>query len=66
MESKLKETTTRLEQQLAEEKAARIKAEVKAHEAQKRSDEEIRKLRERLEKAHEELRGRGENRCAIL
>lgn len=66
MESKLKEATARLEQQLAEEQAARLKAEENAMIAQKRSDDEIRKLREHLEMAHEELRRRGENRCAIL
>ncbi|KAL1292482.1 hypothetical protein HN51_053087 [Arachis hypogaea] len=62
LEIKLKEATAGLEQQLAEEQVARLKMEV----AQKRSDEEIRKLREHLEKAHEELRKREENRCAIL
>ena len=51
---------------MAEEQAARLKAEENAMLAQKRSDEEIRKLREHLEMAHEELRKRGENRCAIL
>ncbi|KAF7836455.1 immune-associated nucleotide-binding protein 9 [Senna tora] len=66
VESKLKEATARLEQQLAEEQAARLKAEEHAMLAQKRSDDEIRKLREHLEKAHEELRKRGENRCSIL
>ncbi|XP_024024541.1 immune-associated nucleotide-binding protein 9 isoform X2 [Morus notabilis] len=66
VESKLRETTSRLEQQLAEEQAARLKAEENAQKAQFRSDEEIRKLREHLEQAHEELRKRGENRCAIL
>lgn len=66
VESKLREVTTRLEQQLAEEQAARLKAEENATQAQKRSDDEIQKLRENLEKAHEELRKRGEGRCAIL
>ncbi|XP_019461220.1 PREDICTED: immune-associated nucleotide-binding protein 9 [Lupinus angustifolius] len=66
VESKLKEATTRLEQQLAEEQTARLKAEEKAKLAQLKSDDEIRKLREHLEMAHEELRKRGENRCAIL
>jgi len=56
----------KLKQQLDEEQAARLKAEEKAMLAQMRSDEEIRKLRERLEKAHEELRKRAEGRCAIL
>ncbi|KAL2329416.1 hypothetical protein Fmac_022843 [Flemingia macrophylla] len=66
VESKLREATRRLEQQLADEQAARVKAEEKAMLAQMRSDEEIQKLREHLEKAHEELRKRGESRCAIL
>lgn len=65
IESKLKEATTRLEKQLAEEHAARLKAEDSAKLAQKKSDEEIRKLREHLDKAHEELRSRGGG-CAIL
>lgn len=66
VELRLRETTTRLEQQLAEEQAARLKAEENAQQEQRRSNEEIRKLREHLEQAHEELRKRGENRCAIL
>ncbi|KAB1210897.1 Protein AIG1 [Morella rubra] len=66
VESKLRETTDRLEQQLAEEQAARLKAEEVAYLAQKRSNDEIRRLREHLEKAEEELRKRSENRCAIL
>lgn len=65
VETKLREATTRLEKQLAEEQAARLKAEENAMRAQKRSDDEIRKLREHLEKAQEELRKRGD-RCAIL
>ncbi|GFP81262.1 protein aig1 [Phtheirospermum japonicum] len=59
VESKLKETTHRLELQLAEEQSARLKA-----------NDEIRKLREHLERAQretEELRKRAESgRCAIL
>ncbi|XP_061362833.1 immune-associated nucleotide-binding protein 9-like isoform X2 [Gastrolobium bilobum] len=66
VESKLREATMRLEQQLAEEHSARLEAEKNAMLAQKRSDDEIRKLREHLEIAHEELRKRGESRCAIL
>ncbi|XP_047147851.1 immune-associated nucleotide-binding protein 9-like [Vigna umbellata] len=66
VESKLNETTMKLKQQLDEEQAARLKAEEKAMLAQRRSDEEIRKLRENLEKAHEELRKQAEGRCAIL
>uniref|UniRef100_A0A5B7C3N3 AIG1-type G domain-containing protein n=1 Tax=Davidia involucrata TaxID=16924 RepID=A0A5B7C3N3_DAVIN len=70
VESKLKETTFRLEQQLAEEQAARLKAEEIAQVAQMKSNDEIRKLREHLERAEretEELRKRAESgRCAIL
>lgn len=56
----------RLEQQLAEEQSARLKAEEHAQKAQKESNDEIRKLREHLQKAEEELRRRGESRCTIL
>ncbi|XP_058756935.1 immune-associated nucleotide-binding protein 9-like isoform X1 [Vicia villosa] len=66
IESKLMEATTKLEQQLAHEQAARLEAEKSAMVAQKKSDEEIQKLREHLEKAHEELRKRGDKGCAIL
>ncbi|KAJ7949712.1 protein AIG1-like [Quillaja saponaria] len=66
VELKLREATTRLEHQLAEEQAARLRAEENAHFAQMRSEDEIRKLREHLQKAEEELRKRGEGRCAIL
>ncbi|KAK4758459.1 hypothetical protein SAY87_019760 [Trapa incisa] len=70
VEAKLRETTTRLEQKLAEEHAARMRAEEQAHQAQKKSDDEIRSLRESLERAWketEELRKqRAEGRCAIL
>ncbi|KAL2231834.1 immune-associated nucleotide-binding protein 9 [Sesamum indicum] len=70
VESKLKETTHRLEQQLAEEQAARLKAESMAQAAQMKSDDEIRKLREHLERAQretEQLRKQAESgRCVIL
>ncbi|KAL6522248.1 Immune-associated nucleotide-binding protein 9 [Orobanche minor] len=70
VESKLKETTHRLEQQLAEEQSARLKAEATAQATQRESNDEIRKLREHLERAQretEELRKRAESgRCAIL
>jgi hypothetical protein len=59
-------STKRLEKQLKEEHAARLKAEDNAKLAQKKSDNEIRKLRKNLEEAHEELRKRGGNGCAIL
>ncbi|MFS7938807.1 putative AIG1-type guanine nucleotide-binding (G) domain-containing protein [Helianthus anomalus] len=68
--SRLKETTTRLEQQLAEEQVARLKAEEMAYAAQAKSNDEIQKLRENLERAQretEELRKRAESgKCAIL
>uniref|UniRef100_A0A7C9CUS8 AIG1-type G domain-containing protein n=2 Tax=Opuntia streptacantha TaxID=393608 RepID=A0A7C9CUS8_OPUST len=48
--SKLRETIERLEQQLAEEQASRKKAEEIAVAAQRRSNDEIRKLREELQK----------------
>ncbi|KAI7744432.1 hypothetical protein M8C21_017312 [Ambrosia artemisiifolia] len=70
VESRLKETTIRLEQQLAEEQVARLKAEEMAYAAQAKSNDEIRKLRENLERAQretEELRQRAESgKCAIL
>ncbi|KAK6940347.1 AIG1-type guanine nucleotide-binding (G) domain [Dillenia turbinata] len=70
VESKLKEATQRLEHQLAEEQAARLKAEEIAQAAQQKSNDEIRKLRERLESAQretEELRRQAQSgRCAIL
>lgn len=66
VELKLKETTTRLEQQLAEEQAARLKAEEHAQQTQIKSSDAIRELREHLQRAEEELRKRGESRCTIL
>lgn len=68
VESKLRETTARLEQQLAEEQKARLAALANAKEAQAKSDDEIRKLREHLERAereNEEFRKHAA-RCAIL
>ncbi|KAK3038247.1 hypothetical protein RJ639_030856 [Escallonia herrerae] len=71
-ESKLREITLcRLKkQQLAEEQAARFMAEERAQAAQMQSNDEIRKLREHLERAQketEELRKQAESgRCAIL
>ncbi|XP_047950131.1 immune-associated nucleotide-binding protein 9 [Salvia hispanica] len=70
VESKLKETTHRLEQQLAEEQNARLRAEEIAQEAQMKSSDEIRKLREHLERAQketEELRKQAQSSgCTIL
>ncbi|KAG8378501.1 hypothetical protein BUALT_Bualt08G0143700 [Buddleja alternifolia] len=70
VETKLKETTHRLEQQLAEEQAARLKSEATAQAAQMKSNDEIRKLREHLERAQREtemLRKQAESgKCAIL
>ncbi|XP_059631432.1 immune-associated nucleotide-binding protein 9-like [Cornus florida] len=70
VESKLRETTCRLEHQLAAEHAARLKAEKIAQASQMKSNDEIRKLREHLERAQretQELRKQAESgRCAIL
>lgn len=68
----MKATTDRLEQQLAKEQAARLKAEASAQEAQMKSKDEIKKLRDSLERAqreNEEFRKRAANEnggCAIL
>lgn len=70
VESKLRDTTQRLEKQLQQEQAARLLAEKLAQAAQRRSSDEIHKLRESLEKAKQEtedLRKHAESgRCAIL
>lgn len=70
VEQRLGETTQRLEQKLAEEQAARLKAEQFAQAAQTKSSDEIRKLRESLERAqleNEEFRKRAESgKCTIL
>jgi hypothetical protein len=57
---------TRLEQQLAEEKVARLKAEERARFNQEKCNDEIRKLREQLAKAEEEPSKHNGNQCAIL
>ncbi|KAH9619365.1 hypothetical protein KSS87_011666 [Heliosperma pusillum] len=54
VESKLRETTKRLEEQLAKEHAARLEAEEKALADRGKSNEEIRKLRENLDRARKE------------
>ncbi|XP_061988614.1 immune-associated nucleotide-binding protein 9 isoform X1 [Rosa rugosa] len=66
VELKMRETTMMLEQKLADEHAARLRAEETAQEAQQRSEDQIRKLRDDLQKAEEELRKRVESKCAIL
>ncbi|KAK1384753.1 immune-associated nucleotide-binding protein 9-like [Heracleum sosnowskyi] len=48
VEVKVRESTSRLEKQLQEEKAARLRAEKKAEDDKKESDDEIRKLKEDL------------------
>ncbi|KAF9661567.1 hypothetical protein SADUNF_Sadunf19G0082100 [Salix dunnii] len=64
VEMKLKEATGNLERRLAEEQAARLRAEESAQSEQRKSNEEIRMLRESLQKAREELNKNGG--CAIL
>ncbi|KAK2660738.1 hypothetical protein Ddye_007271 [Dipteronia dyeriana] len=54
VELKLTQTTTRLQRQLAEEQAARLKAAENAQIAQEKSNDEIRKLKENLESAKRE------------
>ncbi|GAB2219651.1 hypothetical protein Droror1_Dr00007288 [Drosera rotundifolia] len=70
VELKMRETTKMLEQQLAKEQEARLKAEEMAKAAQRQSNEEIRRLRESLEKAEretEKLRTQAQGAgCAIL
>ncbi|RAL42981.1 unnamed protein product [Cuscuta campestris] len=70
VETKLRETTHRLEEQLAKEQEARLQAEKSAREAQEKSNDEIRKLRENLERAEKEtekLRKEAKERgCSIL
>ncbi|GKD63107.1 immune-associated nucleotide-binding protein 9-like protein [Tanacetum coccineum] len=51
VESKLEETTLKLEQLLEEARAARVKAEEKAKAAQKKLDEETREMREESQRA---------------
>ncbi|KAK1617573.1 hypothetical protein QYE76_023090 [Lolium multiflorum] len=70
VEDKLNCTVEKLQCQLMEEQNARLEAERVAAEARMKSDEEIRQLRERLEKAqleNEEFRRLAtSNKCAIL
>ncbi|KAM7460988.1 hypothetical protein LguiA_029109 [Lonicera macranthoides] len=55
VESKLRETARRLEQQLAEEQAARLKVEENAQAAQVKSNDEIHELRGNLQKTQREM-----------
>ncbi|KAF0932160.1 hypothetical protein E2562_008691 [Oryza meyeriana var. granulata] len=69
VEEKLNITVEKLQQQLMEEQNARLEAERLAAEARLRSDEEIRKLKKRLEEAqreNEEFRKMAQNKCYIL
>ncbi|KAM7460986.1 hypothetical protein LguiA_029107 [Lonicera macranthoides] len=70
VESKLREITRRLEQQLAEEQATRLKVEENAQATQMKSNNEIRELRGNLQEVQREtveLRNRsGRPRCLIL
>lgn len=70
VEQKLNSTIERLEKELAEEQAARLKAQKIADDARLKSDDEIRKLKESLEKAQKEndefKRLAQGGRCAIL
>lgn len=54
VETKIMDATRRLEQKLTEEQAARLKAEEAVQEAQMKSNDEIRKLREHIEKVQRE------------
>ncbi|XP_010538854.1 PREDICTED: immune-associated nucleotide-binding protein 8-like isoform X2 [Tarenaya hassleriana] len=54
VERKLEDTTRRLEKQLEEEKTARIEAEKRADKFKKQSKDEIKMLREKLEKAEKQ------------
>ncbi|PON81439.1 hypothetical protein TorRG33x02_227900, partial [Trema orientale] len=61
--SRLIEAIAILQQQLAEEKASRQKAEEFAQQEQKRTNEEIHELRDKLEKANEENKANKENKA---
>ncbi|PKI03912.1 hypothetical protein CRG98_049629, partial [Punica granatum] len=54
IETKLIEEVKRLDQKLAEEQAARTRADEQAHSAQKKSDDEICNLKDDLAKARRE------------
>ncbi|PNY14064.1 AIG1 [Trifolium pratense] len=61
IESKLMEATTKLEEQLAKEQAARLAAEEYAKAAQMKSNNEIKKLRRHLMRAKEDLHQRSQD-----
>ncbi|WCJ44818.1 P-loop containing nucleoside triphosphate hydrolases superfamily protein [Euphorbia peplus] len=70
VESKLRDTTVRLEQQLEKEQYARLEAEKIAQTAQKQARDEICQLRKHLERAEKEAdefrKKAGSNACNIL
>lgn len=56
METKLRETAKRLEQQLAEEQAARLEVEERVNEVHKHTTDEFKRLRENLERAEKDTK----------
>ncbi|KAJ0025915.1 hypothetical protein Pint_07306 [Pistacia integerrima] len=69
LELKLIEATRKLEKQLMEEQATRLKLELDAQDAQRKSNEEIRRLNENLERANIEnihICNGGRRWCPIL
>ncbi|KAM5574977.1 hypothetical protein ABKV19_014093 [Rosa sericea] len=65
IESKMREKTMMLEQKLADEHAARLRAEETAQKAQQSSQDEIRKLRGDLE-AERRRKQKPDKICAIM
>ncbi|XP_076919357.1 immune-associated nucleotide-binding protein 9-like [Bidens hawaiensis] len=63
LESKFMEMELKLKKQLEEEQAARVKAELKASEEKRKSDEDIKGLKDDLARAHEDLQ---HWRCVIM
>lgn len=59
------ETATMLEHKLTEEKIARLEAENRAHKLHEESNKAMKDLREKLNRAEEELKKKNEN-CIIL
>ncbi|KAJ0085249.1 hypothetical protein Patl1_07556 [Pistacia atlantica] len=69
LELKLTATTSKLEKELLEERVARLNSESNAKEAETKSNDEIRKLKESLDEANKEiegLRNKDDGGCAIL